>query len=355
MTRIFINGRFYTQPFSGVQRYAFEIVKAMDTLVADAPSAEIVLLCPEGTPPAGLSAIEQRIVGKYHGHLWDQLSFAGAARGGIAVSLTSTTPMLAQKSLVVIHDAGVFRHPEFFSRQYRLVHKLLGRRAAARSRLGTVSQFSARELSHTLNVPYEAIVVAPNGAEHLKITPDHGIIDRLGLRGVAFFLTLGNFTPNKNVAVAIRAVNRLDNPAIKLVAVGNTRVDIFGNDGLPLQSDNVVLPGRLDDAEVAGLMAHAKALIFPSIYEGFGIPPLEAMSNSCPVLASTAEAVMEVCADAADYFAPHDDAELARLMALLLSEDDVARQGRIQRGHLRVECYRWRDSARILLDACARL
>ena len=355
MTRIFINGRFYTQPFSGVQRYAFEIVKAIDALAVGAAGLEIIVLCPEGTPPVGLRAIEQRHVGKFHGHLWDQLSFTSAARSGIAMSLTCTTPMRAQKSLVVIHDAGVYRHPELFSRPYRLVHKMLGRRAAARSNLATVSHFSARELSDVLKLPPERILIAPNGADHMKRSSDPNVIDRLGLGSIDFFMTLGNFTANKNVAVAIRALNRLDNPAIKLVAVGNTRADVFGGDGLPLQSDNIVLPGRLDDAEVAGLMSHAKALIFPSIYEGFGIPPLEAMSNSCPVLASTAEAVMEVCTDAADYFPPHDDAELARLMALVLTEDDAARQGRIRRGHLRVQRYRWRDSAQILLDACARL
>ncbi len=355
MAQVFINGRFYTQPFSGVQRYASEIVKAIDGLVGAVGGADITVLCPEGTPPAGLRSITQRIVGQRHGHLWDQLSFANAARGGIAVSLTGTTPMLARKSLVVIHDASVYRHPEHYSRQYGFVHKLLGWRAAARSSLATVSQFSARELADVLKLPRERILVAPNGADHLKHASDHGIIDRLKLHDTAYFLTLGNFTANKNVAVAIRALNRLDDPAVKLVAVGNTRVDVFGSDGLPLPSDNVVLPGRLDDAEVAGLMASARALIFPSIYEGFGIPPLEAMSNSCPVLASTAEAVMEVCGDAADYFSPHDDAELARLMAQLLGEDDAVRQGRIRRGHLRVEHYQWRDSARVLLDACARL
>ena len=222
-----------------------------------------------------------------------------------------------------------------------------------RSKLATVSQFSARELAEVLKLPRDQILVAPNGADHLKNARDHGIVDRLQLGGAAYFMTLGNFNANKNVAVAIRALNRLENPAVKLVAVGNTRADIFGGDGLPARTTNVVLPGRLNDAEVAGLMSGATALIFPSIYEGFGIPPLEAMSNSCPVLASTAEAVMEVCGDAADYFNPHDDGKLAHLMSQLLAEEPAARKDRIRRGHSRVERYRWRDSARILFDACA--
>lgn len=147
----------------------------------------------------------------------------------------------------------------------------------------------------------------------------------------------------------------LGNPAIKLVAVGNSRAEFFGRDGMPAASDNLVLPGRLSDADVAGLMGAARAFIFPSIYEGFGIPPLEAMSNGCPALASTAEAVMKVCADAAGYFEPHDDAELARLMRQLLVEDATSRRARVTRHNARVACYRWEDSARVLLDVCGSL
>jgi glycosyltransferase involved in cell wall biosynthesis len=131
---------------------------------------------------------------------------------------------------------------------------------------------------------------------------------------------------------------------------------VFGSAGLPEPGADVLLPGRLDDAEVAGLMQGARALIFPSIYEGFGIPPLEAFVNECPVLASTAPAVQEVCGDAADYFEPHDDATLARLMTMLLDDHDGAlRRDRLAKGAQCVARYTWRGSAKILADACAKV
>ena len=142
----------------------------------------------------------------------------------------------------------------------------------------------------------------------------------------------------------------------RLVAVG--RIDaldsVFGTD-LPPPSPDLLLPGRLDDDAVAGLMRHAQALIFPSIYEGFGIPPLEAMVNACPVIVSNAGAVREVCGDAALYFDAHDDASLARHMETVLAADAGWRATQVDKGMARVARYSWRRSAQTLADACAAL
>jgi glycosyltransferase involved in cell wall biosynthesis len=126
---------------------------------------------------------------------------------------------------------------------------------------------------------------------------------------------------------------------------------VFGQGYLPPMHPDLMLAGRLDDAAVSGLLCGAKALIFPSLYEGFGIPPLEAMVNDCPVLASTAEAVVEVCGDAAEYFEPHDDAELARLMTMVLQDDGTWRAERNAKGKSRLAKYSWRTSAETLVRA----
>lgn len=357
MPTVHINGRFLTQPVSGVQRYAQEIVTALDTLAGEgAPGADYELLTPPGARTLDLAHIPTRVIGTRAGHLWDQVDYAKAARHGTALCLAMTGPVLLRRQVVVIHDAAVQRHPEHFSKAYVLAHSLLDRLLARRAVVATVSEFSRRELAEVLPVAEKDIVVAPNGAEHLSIAPDTGVVERLGLTPNGYFLTLGNLTRNKNLAVALRALARLAPGSAKLVAVGRMDRSVFGSAGLPEPGPDVLLPGRLDDAEVAGLMRGARALIFPSIYEGFGIPPLEAFVNDCPVLASTAPAVREVCGPAADYFEPHDDATLARLMQMLLDDADGAiRRDRLTKARGRVARYTWRGSARILADACAKV
>jgi glycosyltransferase involved in cell wall biosynthesis len=355
---LYINGRYVTQPMSGVQRYAHEIVGAIDGIAKDTIGGmTFVLLTPKGAPKANLRNIKQREVGGLTGHLWDQISFAWAARSGTALSLAMTGPILHPRHIVVIHDAAVQRHPEHFSKVYTLAHGVIDRLLSKTATVATVSEFSRRELAEVLHMDARNIIVAPNGAEHLALGNDDGddVVERLGLSNTPYFIVLCNITRNKNLAVAIRALGALPLGTCKLVAVGRLDAAVFGQGYLPPMHPDLMLAGRLDDEEVSGLLRGAKALIFPSLYEGFGIPPLEAMINDCPVLASTAEAVVEVCGDAAEYFEPHDDAELARLMAMVLRDDGVWRAERNAKGKLRLAKYSWRASADTLVRAAQAL
>ena len=353
---IFINGRFLTQPMSGVQRYAHEIVRAIDAMAGrGATRLRCVLLTPRGAPSMGLRHVEQRGCGRLRGHGWDQIDFALAARRGVALCLAQTGPVALARQVAVIHDASVQRHPEHYSRAYVAAHRTIDALLARRAVIATVSEFSRGELSAVLGVPADAIVVAPNGAEHLGGEGDPDVLARLGLVPGGYFMTLGNLTRNKNVAVVLRALARIAAPGARLVAVGRLDPAVFGRAGLPEAADNLVLPGRLDDAEVAALMRSARALVFPSIYEGFGIPPLEAFANGCPVIASTAPAIREVCGPAADYFDPHDDAALAALMRRWLADDGTLRAQRVAAGRERLARYAWPRSAETLVRACERL
>jgi len=353
---ISINGRFLTQKVSGVQRYAREIISALDRLLVSGntplASANWRLVAPPGTDcDLLLQKIEFQTIGSGGGHLWEQLHLRKAP--GLIVSLGNSGPLFRRNNMVVIHDAAVFRTPENFDRRYAMIHQALGKALALTSTIGTVSEFSRHELSDVLKIPAERIFTAPNGAEHLKDSEvDPGILDRLELEAGRFFLFVGSPTRNKNLPLAIEAFTRLADPSAKLVVVGSLSGTVFRNSG-DLDRPGVVLPGYLQDAEISALYQSATALVFPSRYEGFGIPPLEAMMRGCPVLASNIPPVLEVCGEAAEHFSPDDADTLTTLMRLRLDHPDQ-RDAIIQKGLNRAKQWTWEKSAGRLADAIER-
>ncbi|MCA1515906.1 glycosyltransferase family 1 protein [Bradyrhizobium sp. NBAIM01] len=357
--KFFINGRFLSQKLTGVQRYAAEMVKAIDVLLASEQiptslrNADWQLLKPaDASEELDLDRIKIRAVGRLHGHAWDQIDLARAAAGGRLISLANSGPVFHRDHIVVIHDAQVFRRPDFFNWRYLTVHRTMGRMLARHASIATVSGFSRKELADVLNLSASRIPVFPNSAEHFAATkPDPGILARLGVQPQKFFLFVGSKTKNKNLSVAIRAIQLLDRADVPLVIVGGDNSKVF-QDNSGEGASGLVLAGRLTDSEIAALYAHASAFVFPSLYEGFGVPPLEAMIFGCPVIASRADAVVETCGDAAAYFDATDAEALKQLMLERLAIGAISDQER-RRQQDRLALYSWKKSAKTLLDHLA--
>jgi len=353
--KIFINGRFLSQSLTGVQRYAAEMVKAMDRLLAAGEAAQplleaewLLLTPPNAKAALDLAVVRTRQVGRRTGHAWDQVDLARAAAGGRLISLANSGPVLHRNHLVVLHDAQVFRRPDFFSRSYLMLHRTLGHLLARTATIATVSDFSRRELAAALRLTPSAIPVFSNSAEHFAATvPDFGIIDRLRLAPHRYFLFVGSMTKNKNVSLAIQASERLGRADIPLVVVGGDNNKVF-SDRPTATTTGVVMAGRLSDEEIAALFSRANAFIFPSLYEGFGVPPLEAMFFACPVIASTAEAVRETCGDAAAYFDPLNVEELHQRMVERIAAGSIS-DHELQRQKERLAAYSWDKSAAAML------
>ena len=358
--KLSINGRFLTQSLTGVQRYAAEIVKAMDRLLASGKAAQQlldaewqILVPPEAQTLAGLQRIEIKQVGTLQGHAWDQIDLARAAAGTRLVSLANSGPVLHRDHLVVIHDAQVFKRPDFFSWKYLALHRTLGHLLARTATIATVSTFSRNELAGVLSLDPASIPVVPNSAEHFaSVEPDFSIIEQLRLESHRFFLFVGSMTKNKNVDTAIRAAERLGRADFPLVVVGGDNGKVFGG-GATGSRTGIVIAGRLKDEQVAALFARAAAFVFPSLYEGFGIPPLEAMYFACPVIASSAAAVRETCADAAVYFDPLNPDELSARMheRIDLGRISPAEQ---EKQRERLATYSWTKSAAAMLEVLAK-
>jgi glycosyltransferase involved in cell wall biosynthesis len=360
-SEIYINGRFLTQNRTGVQRYSREVVGAIDRFLqqGDCPQvlrdAKWVLLAPPvAVCDIDLRRIEFRKVGKGDGHPWEQTHLARHSWSGKLLSPASSGPIWHPRHIVVLHDAGIYNAPNGYSRKYRIVHKVLDRLLARKARIATVSYFSQTELGRCLRIPENDILLAPNGTDHLRtVSPDESVVDRLGLKAGKYFVTLGLSTANKNIPLAIEAFRLLERSDTRLVVIGKGSSRVFGSQALRA-NQGVLFTGRLTDEEVTGLLRSATALLFPSRYEGFGIPSLEAMLHGCPVIASTAPGIREVCGDAALHFHPDNAEMLQDLMRRVLENPDIGAAMRT-RGRSRPDRYRWDATASVFVEALEAL
>jgi glycosyltransferase involved in cell wall biosynthesis len=351
---IVVNGRFLAQRMSGVQRYARELVTALDSLIAADPGGlgtrRWRLALPAEAETLPLQAIVTEHVGQRRGHAWEQIDLWRAASTARLVSLGNSGPILHRDAIVVIHDAAPYRTPKNFGAKYGMFHRGLGRLLARTSQIGTVSDFSRTELSQVLRIPASSLFVANNGCDHLINRPrDSTIVPRLGLTPERYFLFVGSPTPNKNLPIALEAFRRLNKPDVRFVVAGSLNKAVFGGES-PETMPGVIVASGLPDAAIAGLYANAAALVFPSRYEGFGIPPIEAMTCGCPVIASDIPVVREVCEDAATYFDPDDIEGLVALMERHLDAPAEAESRRVAAAG-RVAHFTWERAARSLVAA----
>jgi glycosyltransferase involved in cell wall biosynthesis len=358
---VYLNGKFTAQHLTGTQRVALSLIQELDQLLGklDAP-VRLVLVCPPRGIPPSLEYIEVMHTGADGVALsyWEQFCLPAEVRGSLLVNLAGTAPLLLRKQFCMIHDAAVFDCPRaytlIFRSWYRLLFTVLSRSA---TQLFTVSDFSRRRLIKVLGRPAERLEVISNGGDHLDgIAPDEGCLSRYGLEAGNYWLVVGGANPNKNLAAVRAAFAGLARPVgAKLVVVGGLNRSVFGDASAEVFSagDAVVITGPIDDATLKALYQSAIALIFASLYEGFGLPPLEAMSCGCPVLASNVAAMPEVCGDAALYFDPRHVNAISAAMQQLIDEP-LLRKRLVAAGQVQVKGFSWKASAQRLLDHLSR-
>lgn len=347
---VYLNGKFTIQRTTGVQRVAAQLVRALDRQAG----GRWVLLCPPGPGFAGLERIVVRTVGPagLPTALWEQTVLPWCARDGRLLNLAGAAPAFARRQVCLLHDAAVFDHPEAYRPLFVAWYRWLFRRLARRAeRLLTVSQFSRGRLAQCLGVAASRLAVVPNGGDHLdSVEADDAALDRLGLRGSRYLLAVGSANPTKNQAALLQAFARMpEHGELRLVLAGGRNERVFA--GAPDRDPPGVLRvGALDDGSLKAVYRHARGLVFPSRYEGFGLPPLEAMACGCPVAAARAASIPEVCGDAALYFDPDRIDELCAAMQRL-DRDQPLRDALRAAGARRVAAFRWQASAAALLDA----
>jgi glycosyltransferase involved in cell wall biosynthesis len=354
-----INGRFLSQRMTGVQRYAHEIVAALDELLvqhranAVGPAMRLVV------PPAveaipRLSEIEICRTGFGSGHAWDQFVLPLYAGAGV-LSLGNFGPLLARNHIVCIHDANTFIFPESYSRAFGLVYRtllpLVGKRAR---RVATVSRFSADMLVKYGIAREEKIFIAPNGHEHvLRWDATRARLPLFATLKRPYILLLGSTAKHKNIDIILEQAQALDEAGIDVVVAGGSS-SIFAGGEPAARRPNIHHAGFVGDDELAALYEKAMCLVFPSRTEGFGIPPLEAMAKGCPVISSNAASLVEVGGDAVLYVAPDDGAGWKEAIIGLAGNDEL-RAALAAKGRQRTALFSWKRSAQLYLDEISRL
>lgn len=334
---LLVNGRFLTQKVTGVQRFAREVTLAL------ARRASLRVLAPPGSP--ALEGVAVETVGTRGGQAWEQLDLPRMSRGSLLLNLGNTAPLRRREQVVVIHDAGVFDTPESYSPQFRLWYRTLHRALPCfGARIVTVSEFSRARLAARLRIDASRIAVMPEGGEHvLRVPADGSVLARHGLAPRGYALAVGTRAAHKNLGALGEAASLLASRGMGLAVAGAVEAGAFSGTS---DAAGTRLLGRVTDAELRALYENALCLVFPSRYEGFGIPPLEAMWCGCPVLAARAGAVPEVCGDAALWF---DEAGPAAAVQRLLDEPGLADSLR-EAGRVRAQLYSWDAAAARLLE-----
>lgn len=352
-----INGRFLSQPTTGVQRYAREIMRSLDVLIAERSpfthGLELSLQCPPDSSDFPLSSIECRKVGGAGGHLWEQTTLAASLHGGGLISLCNTGPILSRKHILCIHDANVWNAPQSYSLGFRTSYKALlpclGKTAYG---ISTVSHFSLTELVRRGIVPLGRAFVAPNGHEHaLEWKPGHSAATRLAASRDTVVM-IGSAAPHKNIDLVLGLADRLGMAGLKIAVVGMSDPRVFNTRTARAEARNIHWLGRVCDSALAALLMDSLCLAFPSLTEGFGLPVVEAMALGCPVVVSDRASLPEVCGNAALYAAADNpDAWFDRFMSLRNSK--ALCQRLTEKGKARASAYSWRTSALRYLEAMA--
>lgn len=254
---------------------------------------------------------------------------------------------MKKNQIVTIHDVAVCAVPYAYSKTFRIWYKFMYKILTSRlKKIFTVSEFSKKELNKYFNIPLDRVEVTYNGIDHMKnIKPDENIFSKFGIEKNNYILAVSSLNPSKNFRLILETAKI--SPEFNFVIAGGTNSNIFKEQGLEITS-NVKFIGYVNDEELVALYKYASCFVYPSIYEGFGIPPLEAMYFNCPVIVSDIEVFKEIYMDSVLYCDINDN-NILREKIILLSKNSMMKNFVINKMQNLKEKYKWNNIISYLL------
>ncbi|MBI6183617.1 glycosyltransferase family 4 protein [Serratia proteamaculans] len=341
---IYINARFLTQDLTGVQRFAESIATALTEIRSD-----LVFVSPDGIKRKDVAdRLNVVVTGRNKGHFWEQIElprYLKSQGSPLLINLGNTAPIMYAKKISTLHDITYKKFPQSYSMKFRMVYDLLIPRVLKTSlMLLTVSEFSKKEIADFYKYPIDKLHVIYNASS-----------DFFKNRNVSceelFILAVSSNNYHKNFHGLISAYEKMTSELnIKLKIIGGSNGSFSASGAASsemLSSERIEFLGRVSDEELVKLYSSALAFVFPSLYEGFGIPPLEAQACGCPVLSSKLASMPEVLQESALFFDPMDENQFIKALERITQEKELRNELR-EKGYRNIERFSWELSAKKL-------
>ncbi len=341
---IYINAKFLAENLTGIGRLSIEISRLLKK-----KNPNIRFVAPTKIVLKDIAKeLEVISIGFLNGALWEQIElplYLKSKGNPLLINFTSTAPIFYSNQINTICDITSLKHPEWYSKKaafyYRILFPLISKRC---KKVLTISEFVKQDLMNFLKVKEENITVIYCGVSEVFNTNE--TTEKIDYD---FILAVGSLDPRKNLNNLIQAYLKLDNKNIKLVLIGQKHTSFAKIDfKIPNERANdIIFTGYVSDNELLRYYKNAKLFVFPSLEEGFGIPPLEAMQCGCPVAVSNTSCMPEICGDGALYFDPKSINEIKNQISNLLTDYSL-KENLIEKGKLRAKKFSWSNSSNLL-------
>lgn len=323
--KICVNARFLTQHMTGVQRYAVEICLELKRMRGD----EIEFVSPCGIVQKKYAELlNAQIIGKHKGHVWEQIDLPLYLRkkgNPLLLNLCNTAPLFYRNKIVTVHDVAFMAYPQTFSKSFLYFYKFMIPRIMRTARkVVTVSDFSKDEIVKYYGIEKNKIEVVYSAVSDIF---QNSI--RQNKAASPYLLAVSSVNHRKNFISVLKAfqVFKEHNKNVCLYIVG----DVFNSNFQRINIDDyrddprIVFLGRISDEELVNYYRNALAFVFPSLYEGFGLPPLEAQICGCPVLVADIPPLHEVIANSGIYCDPNSIHSIAEGMKKVVESGQILR------------------------------
>lgn len=352
--RLAVNGRFSDGRIDGVKRVARHLVSELTR------RADVTLYVPGGQEPPPAVRDRARVVrGVLRGPVWEHLELPACAvrdRPALSLDPANAGPSWGRPRVLILHDVFPITHPEWYARVFRRWFRATVVPAARRAvRVVMFSEWAKREAVRVLRIPHARIAVISQGVAPFDSPPPHDairrVLGRLGLEP-GYILASGAGDLRKNGVFLEQVSRRLraGGTAPGIVLVGAPHARIHAPEPVTRDRGEVQRQGYVTDHELRALYAAAGVFCFPSLAEGFGRPPLEAMGCGAPVLAAPYGSAAEVLGRGARILPLDPDAWAAAITRLL--RDEGARRAQVEAGRAHASRFRWDTATDQLLTVC---